>query len=343
MREDLLHNFGMLDGFVADARRVVRRLRPLAALSFEANAYLTAALFDAARDETTPTVVANHNSHRLGAGARADAVTAMLAGHRYANQTVDVACVWSPDNEMTGYELTKPSGRPALVPFRAGPAKPIGCRPADGTFRILHAGNFQGWRDYFPWISETSEEYLSGIRTLAEAAADLRGIHVTVRCRYKDECDPSILQSLLSASPSVEVVGAEEDFQAQLSRYDLLVCHFSTTAAQALQIGVPLLLWGNTQRYMQFPARTVPPTEQERAPVYAVRNAEQLAEMLVAIRQAHQDRPLDSHELAEYRWPVEVMTAKQLAKAMLDGGLLAHRAGAESNHRIGMDPLHEPN
>src|SRR5690606_20835997 len=135
--------------------------------------------------------------------------------------------------------------------YPASDSRPDAGRP----FRILHAGNYQNWSDYFPWVSETSEEFLSGIERLARASAAVEGIEIVFRIRPKREVDAETLRRRLKARPNLRICDTEEDFLQQLADSDLLVAHFSTTVEQALQMGKPVLLWGSARRYRQFEGR----------------------------------------------------------------------------------------
>lgn len=275
-----------------------------AAVAFEANAWWSAALLDGAGRAGVTRAVFNHNSHPPGAGALADEVLGRLFAQRTFNELVDDAGIWSPA-AMSWRAQAQQEGAAGtrLQPVRLDyPSQ--GLRPeAERPFRVLHAGNYQNWSDFFPWIAETSGEYLEGMERLANGVSGLEGMELMFRVRPKREVDAEVLRARLRPQPNVSVCDTEQDFLEQLAGCDLLVSHFSTTVEQALQMGKPVLLWGSAQRYAQFPGRETPPSPDSRAAVYVVRQAEALPAMLTAIRVAHQGRPLTAAECAPYRHP----------------------------------------
>jgi len=140
-----------------------------------------------------------------------------------------------------------------------------------------------------------------------------------VRVRAKPEVDPEIVRALVPDAPNVAIVDTAQNFLEQLAGCDLLVCHFSTTAEQALQMGKPVLLWGSTRRYCQFPALREAPASGRRAAVYAVDTANRLPQMLAAIRDQHHGRPLSEQETARYRNRPEDPDLRGLATRLLSG------------------------
>jgi hypothetical protein len=166
---------------------------------------------------------------------------------------------------------------------------------------VLHAGNYQNWSDFIPWIAETSNEYVAGLAALARAMAATPDIDLVIRVRTKPEVDPDIVRESIPAAPNVTVVDTSEDFLAQLADCDLLVSHFSTTVEQALQMGKPVLLWGSTRRYCQLAASWTPPTTGKRAAIYAAADEAGLSSMLRAIRERHWQQPLLADEVSAYR------------------------------------------
>jgi hypothetical protein len=274
-----------------------------AAVAFEANAWWSAALLDGAGRAGVTRAVLNHNSHPPGAGAVADEVLGRLFAQRAANELVDQAGIWSPAAMAWPARVQLGAANVCLQPVRLDyPSQVCGSEPGR-PFRVLHAGNYQNWSDFFPWVAETSGEYLEGMEHLANGMAGVEGIELTFRVRPKREVDAEALKARLRHQSNVSVCDTEQDFLEQLASCDLLVSHFSTTVEQALQMGKPVLLWGSTQRYAQFPGRETPPSQDSRAAVYAVRRAEALPAMLSAIRAAHVGRPLTAAECAPYCHP----------------------------------------
>ena len=143
----LENNVAAMLGIVAGAPPILRRMRPGIAVSYEANSWLSAALFDAARNAGWPAVVANHNSYPLAGQAIADFVLGALLHHRTGNPLLTDAAYWSPrlrewprrhlDNEKIRIRDYRADYPPCVPAARNRP------------LRILHAGNYQNWSDFF--------------------------------------------------------------------------------------------------------------------------------------------------------------------------------------------------
>ncbi|QEE43670.1 hypothetical protein FVA81_03340 (plasmid) [Rhizobium sp. WL3] len=300
-----------------EGARLMKAINARAVLGFEANSWPGAALNEAGGNVGATRIILNHNSQPPSDSSLANAVLSTLFEHRTYNSLVDVAGIWS--REGLEWQKTLRSGEVVTkchavkVGYPAPPRKVASVRP----FRILHAGNYQNWSEFFPWIAETSEEFLTGMEHLANAARTVEDIELVFRIRPKQEVDADTLRSRVTVSANVRIEDTEQDFLEQLSECDLMIAHFSTTVEQALQLGKPVLLWGNTQRYRQFEARDALPDLHSRAAVYSAKNAAQLPAMLAAIRDCHAGLPLTESELARYRhfsgtpdlttWTLEVL------------------------------------
>jgi hypothetical protein len=305
-------------GLVSEGRHLLKSVGAHAVFGFEANSWLSAALNEAAGSAKIRRVILNHNSHPPTGYASADHVLSTLFEQRTFNELVDVAGIWTPSGAQWPASGLLPRRNVLCQPVRLDYplSKP---RPTSGSsFRILHAGNYQNWSDYFPWISETSDEFLLGMERLAEAISKVDGAELVFRVRPKREVDAETLSRRIRHRPNIQICDTEADFLSQLSSCDLLVAHFSTTVEQALQMGKPVLLWGSTQRYRQFDGQTFFPTSEHRAPVYVVSREEELPVMLTAIRDAHQGRPLTDEETARYRHAESVPSIKEWTRKLLD-------------------------
>ena len=272
-------------GMVLGSRPLLQTLRARAAITYEANSWTAASLMEAAGHAGIKRVVFNHNSHPPSNSAIADSVLHTLLGQRTWNELTDVAAMWSPFS-LDVLQTQAKTGGLGIVPVRL--EYPCDSSFADKTrpLRVLHAGNYQNWSDFFPWVAETADEYLHALELLAAAVAEMDGVELVVRVRPKREVDATTVDRSLGHRRNVTVCGTDQDFLEQLAESDLLVAHFSTTVEQALQMGKPVLLWGSTNRYLQFPGQEIPPKGRLNDSVYIVRNASALPAMLAAIRDA---------------------------------------------------------
>lgn len=275
-------------GIVCGSPALLRTIGARAAIGYEANSWLAASLMEAAGHAGIKRVVFNHNSHPLSGSPIADSVLQTLLRQRTWNELTEVAAVWSPFSLAALRDFATSSQQSRILPVQLKyPTRSehlVTTRP----LRILHAGNYQNWSDFFPWVAETADEYLHGIETLAATVEKMDGIELVVRVRPKREVDMPTVERSLGNRRNVTVCSTEQDFLEQLAESDLLVAHFSTTVEQALQMGKPVLLWGSTNRYCQYPGQETPPEGRLTGRVYIARKASALPAMLAGIRDALQ-------------------------------------------------------
>lgn len=291
-------------GAIYDGPKLMRLSEAMASMAFEANAWMQAGVLDAAGEAKIPRIVLNHNSQPPCESAIANEVTSTLFSQRTCNSLVDVALIWSPWAERWrdsgNVDAKSVSFQPVSLNY---PDQQVPSRESSRKFRVLHAGNYQNWSDFFPWAPETADEYLEGMESLAQVVAGLDDIELIFRVRTKREVDLHVIKRRLVLTGNISICGNDQDFLEQLSTCDLLVSHFSTTVEQALQMGKPVLLWGSTSRYCQFPGSSNIPCAEHKSAVYTVRRPEDLATMLVGIRNAHKDVVEVGEAWMSYRHP----------------------------------------
>ncbi len=288
-----------------DSERVLRHLQPSATISSESNSNATILLFEAARKSKVHRVVLNHNCHVAPSSAVGKKLVEGLAVRRFLNETVDTAYIWSPETMQLCEKIGRSNSTPKLHAVSLYRPSRRRCGNGDHLFRILHAGNFQGWRDYFPFVAQTSHEYVSGIVDLANLVSKIPEVELAIRCRNKDECDAELLKRVLPEADNVFVSDASVPFESALKETDLLICNFSTTVEQARLMGIPVLLWGSVERCAQISGCQEGPTRSRRAMVYAARNVNELKELLTAIVKQCRHIPVNSNEFRSITWPEE--------------------------------------
>jgi hypothetical protein len=178
-------------------------------------------------------------------------------------------------------------------------------RPAEEERIILHAGTYKTLSLPRPWVYETSNEFVEGLKSLIYATASLENVKLVIRIRTGPECSIKSLQKLL---PKLDHYHLKTDgtFLDDLSHAQLLVSFSSTTIEEALNAKKPVLLWGGTRRYFHLPAKKSIPTKNDRAAVYAPESENDLGKMIDAILDSHSDSPLTENELSDYVWPASV-------------------------------------
>lgn len=315
---------GLIDGMVDDMADIVRGLRPDVFIAYEIADGFSAALADACGRAGVHRLISNHNSHAPAPTLEAAPGMEHFFITQYPPEMTGTFLMWTPQGAETARDLLPPERWPDIRPIRRAPLVDAAAldrsAPQRGIRRILHAGNSQRWLTFFPYLFETSDEYLDGLSDLIDAVGHVASAELVVRIKGKAEQREAILDSLLPPGDHWSVKTRRAcPFEEDLARAHLMVSDMSSTIMVAIQSRVPVLLWGGTLRYRHLPARTVPPTRDDRAAVYSVDHAEQLTPMIAAILDAHAGLPLTDAEVAPYVWPESAPDVRRLAQAIADG------------------------
>ncbi len=278
---------------------------------------LYAVVSDAMGATNVPRYVINYNSFFVSGAPISDSLSRFFIDARMPSGLSDHYVMWSPILAESSRQVLSPESASAIEPLRIAPPRPADMRRRPGPRRVLHAGNYTELSYFFPWLMETSNEFVDGIVTLAESVADLDDVELTIRTKPKGECVPETLRAFIQETPNCQITWNERPFNEVIPDADLLVAFMSTTIEMAVLHRTPVLLWGPTERHLHFPARKAPPTPDDRAAVYAVTDAGQLAPMITAILEAHTGRPLTDEEIAGYVWPEGTQDVHDLARAIV--------------------------
>jgi hypothetical protein len=151
---------------------------------------------------------------------------------------------------------------------------------------IVHAGTPKRRGSIRFHVYETLDEYAHTLSELARAVQRMAETRLIVTFRPHAELRAEDLRALLPPSERVSL-NTDLPFLDLLGMADLLVSFSSTTIEEALQNGVPVLLYGGNGRYRHVPAVEVLPERPcPPAPVYAVRRPEHLVSALSNILEA---------------------------------------------------------
>ncbi len=317
LRCDAEHCEGLYD----DAAAAIEALAPHCFISRQ-NSGHHAVVAEAAGAAGVPRYVVNYNSLVPHGSAVAAEIHRYLCDMRMPAGLADHFIMWSPRIAALARGFHSEADQRRSRPLRLEPGVPAASR-REGPYRVLHASNFAHWAIYFPWVTETSNEFLASAAALVRQLSDLDEIALTIRSKPKTECGPDVLEALLPRQGRYRVTGTKQPYIEALADVDLVVGFMSTTLEEAVLHRVPVLLWGPTARYLHFPARRTPPSETDRAAVYAVTEEAALAPMVTAICRAHAGRPLTDAEIADFVWPVGTPGVPELAEAIAGGALPA--------------------
>ncbi len=234
----------------------------------------------------------NHNSLPLPQNETAKQLMQTMLEGRIINSLTSEYITWSPHTAAfagrLGQGVTIKPHMPEYPPLKKQP-----------YFKILYASNAVDYDHFYPFIIETSDEFAQAAVSFVENVTFSNNLRVTIRIRNKPEFNPQVFKEMAKTQLSeyVQIEDSGQDFLSQLSKSNLLVAYMSSTIEQALQMRIPVLLWGPTVRHQHLKAQKTPPTKNKRSAVYVVYDKNKLNMMIAAIKDAHNNRPLTNEEL----------------------------------------------
>lgn len=121
-------------------------------------------------------------------------------------------------------------------------------------------------------VAQSQDEILGSMADLAEVMAGMPGVYLILRLHPQQAIRKSEVEALLDLPPNVVVDdGNRASFASVLALADLLVTNVSTTAEQALNNDIPVILYDRWARYNHLDAPAVRAgAPQELSPAYYV-------------------------------------------------------------------------
>lgn len=170
-----------------------------------------------------------------------------------------------------------------------------------------------------PIIQETSDEYVAGLVSLAQAICQIPHTRLRIRLKSnfknKAELDRETIASLLPAGDSW-YFSEEPSFYSDLTKSDLVVTYSSTVAEEGVHYGYPVLLWGGRMNFHVLPAQTELSAPGRTSAVYARNRSVADDEMIASILANHAGRALSKEEMSPYVWDEELPGREELAKEL---------------------------
>ncbi|MDD5005740.1 MAG: hypothetical protein PHS93_04475 [Candidatus Omnitrophica bacterium] len=154
-------------------------------------------------------------------------------------------------------------------------------------------------------ITETLDEYISAIFDLVNAIKSLEDVFLIIRPH--PACDLSE-EDFLKSLPICNRLRILNNgpFSDMLSIADLLVSYSSTCIEEALQNGIPVVLFDKWQRYNHFNIEETKDVQtMTKKPVYYLTNPLLLAQGIRRIFNIFENNPLKNEDLVDYRYPKE--------------------------------------
>ena len=312
----LIDNVAYTESLSDGVKNVFDRLRPKALIAHYMRWHEGAVLGEIAKKSNIPSILISHGSiPKLQETAswyefREEAQGCLISP--LATETV----TQSPNAENAAFDFMPELKRSRFQPIMWGYKKNNHILRGKKRVRtILHAGTYKalGMR---PWIYETSNEFISGLRHLVLAVKELDKAYLIIRIRPNRECSVENLRKLMPESDNYEVK-TSGNFLDDLKNADLLISFSSTTIEEALYAHRPVGLFGGSERYRYLPGSDTPPTRNKRSAVYHLSESN-LVEMLSSILDVHTSKPLTNEELSGYVWPENVLGRKEFIEKILN-------------------------
>lgn len=266
-------------------------------MTVESNELKSAILNSVALLNDLKIINVNHNSLPAPSNRVSRKVMEVIIRSRIVNNTTHEFMSWSRHTADYAKELDK---KLIVTPLKSDyPAL-----KKEKYFHILYASNGVDYNHFYPLIIETSDEFADAILGFLEVIAPSEAMRFTIRLRDKSEFNRNVLLNLSTASAIhsqfLRVENTQSDFLEQLATADLLVAYMSSTVEQALQMRIPVLLWGPTVRHEHLSAQSSLPTPESRSAIYVVYKKEMLMTMINSIRDVHGQNKLTDEDLKRH-------------------------------------------
>jgi hypothetical protein len=230
-----------------------------------------------------PALMVSHGSHTLQSS---DVERYEWGEHarRLINSSYQYTALQSPLAE--GFRTSFPAGNEAIATgpliWAAGARSPRSAALrrsmlGEGSYRVIvHAGTPKGKGTRRFHVFETPDEYVQGIKELDAAIREIPDARLIVKFRPSPEVGLGDLNALIDFSERT-IVSVDEPLLDVLGFADLLVSFSSTVIEEALQNGIPVLLYGGGGRYRHVPAPADAGHEPSADLVHHVETIEDLA------------------------------------------------------------------
>ncbi|MCA9398922.1 MAG: hypothetical protein KC618_04170, partial [Candidatus Omnitrophica bacterium] len=168
---------------------------------------------------------------------------------------------------------------------------------------ILHATTLKRGRRGRLHITETLDEYISGLSDLVRAVNQLSDVFLVIRPHPVCDMTDEQLLALLPASEKIKIF-RKGTFSSVLSAVDMLISYSSTCIEEALQNKIPVVLFDKWKRYNHFNIEETQSSLQlKRNPVFYITKPEILSASMDKILKIFDVDPLDEADLALYKYP----------------------------------------
>jgi hypothetical protein len=168
---------------------------------------------------------------------------------------------------------------------------------------IIHAATQKGRHGMRFHITETLDEYLATLADIVHAVNALPDTHFVIRPHPICDLTEEEFRLLLPACDRMSIL-SKGPFSKVLSASDLLVSYSSTCIEEAVQNGIPVVLYDQWQRYNHFNlSETTECGNLKMQPAYYVTQKNILTETLAAALKLFENKSLEHQALLDYKYP----------------------------------------
>jgi len=145
---------------------------------------------------------------------------------------------------------------------------------------LLHASTPRDWKNFRPWVYETTDEYIRNINDIIQAVEANKNLYLAIRFRSQKNLSLSKFRSLLISSNCYEIY-TDGSFEEYLLSSDLLISYSSTTIEESLQNQIPVIQYDPDGKYIHVPGQKLSEKSKKNiSSVYYVHSQNYLSESL---------------------------------------------------------------
>jgi hypothetical protein len=168
---------------------------------------------------------------------------------------------------------------------------------------VVHAATQKGRHGMRFHITETLDEYIVTLSDIVHAVNASPNTHLLIRPHPICDLTEREFRLLLPHCERMSII-SKGAFSKVLSAADVLVSYSSTCIEEAVQNGIPVVLYDQWQRYNHFNTpETTDPGGLKMQPAYYVTKKEILAETLNSVLKVFENKSLEHQELLDYKYP----------------------------------------
>jgi len=316
IKDSLVPAVSYTEGLSKGSEGVLKRIKWMTLVAHQSRLLEGAIVSELAKNNNFRSILISHSSHPFFTNDSDRYEHKENAQGLLVSPLATVTIVQSPCAEKAAHLYMPDLPRKKFQPIMWGYKKnSLQLKEQNKIRTILHAGTTNKLNGR-PWIYETSNEFVKGLKALICSVDELKDTHLIIRVRPNLEWSVESLKKLLPISPNF-TIKTTGGFLEDLKQADLLISYSSTTIEESLYARKPVGLFGGSDRYRHLPGSSMQPNKKDRNAVYHL-TKNKLSSMLEAILESHKDSLLSDKELEGYVWPETVPDYEEFISYLLD-------------------------